>query len=86
MLAIEIVLLILIIIIIAGIIASTTVFFLKKAHSQPLSERKIEIEKMTKRVLLSNQWYNIDDVIDILQKNSVHVDFKLREYNEEKII
>lgn len=57
----------------------TMIFFVvrRKKH-QPKNVRIQETSKMVKKILLNNKWENIDDMIEILKKDSIHIDYKLR--------
>lgn len=50
----------------------------KRKKHQPKNNRIQETSKMVKKILLNNKWENIDDMIEILEKDSVHIDYKLR--------
>ena len=49
-----------------------------KKLKQPKDEKLASTEKMVKKILLNNQWDDIDDVIGILISDSVHITYKLR--------
>lgn len=53
-------------------------FIVKRKKSQPKNVRIQETSKMVKKILLNNKWENIDKMIEILRKDSVHIDYKLR--------
>lgn len=53
-------------------------FVIKYKKNQPKNVRIREISKMVKKILLNNKWENIDHMIEILKKDSVHIDYKLR--------
>lgn len=59
-------------------ILGMVVFVIKKLKQQPKDEKLASTEKMVKKILLNNKWDNIDDVIESLQKDSIHVDYNLR--------
>lgn len=48
----------------------------KKRH--PKDIRLQETSKMVRKILLNNKWENIDDMIGLLRRDSIHIDFKLR--------
>lgn len=50
----------------------------KQKKRQPKDIRLQETSKMVRKILLNNRWENIDDMIELLKKDSVHIDFKLR--------
>lgn len=50
----------------------------KRKKNQPQNVRIQETSKMAKKILLNNKWENIDNMIEILKKDSVHIDYKLR--------
>jgi len=50
----------------------------KYKKNQPKNIRMQETSKMIKKILLNNKWENIDDIIGILRKDSIHIDFKLK--------
>lgn len=53
-------------------------FVAKRKKNQPNNIRIQEISKMVKKILLNNKWENIDNMIEILKKDSVHIDYRLR--------
>lgn len=53
-------------------------FIIKRKKSQPKNIKMQETSKMVKKILLNNKWENIDDMIKILKKDSVHINYKLR--------
>lgn len=55
------------------------IFWMAK-HKKKQSEdiRMQETSKMVKKILLNNKWENIDDMIGILRKDSIHIDYKLK--------
>ena len=62
----------------AVVIGGIFFYFSKKKREQSENERKIETSKMVKKIMLSNQWENIDHIIEILRKDSIHIKYKLR--------
>lgn len=56
------------------------VFFwvVKQKKRQPIDNKLQETSKMVRKILLNNKWENIDDMIGLLKRDSVHIDFKLR--------
>lgn len=48
----------------------------KKKQSKDTGKQ--ETSKMVKKILLNNKWENIDDMIGILRKDSIHIDYKLK--------
>lgn len=57
-----------------------TVFFfiIKCKKNQPKNVRIQEISKMIKKILLNNKQEDIDYMIEILKKDFVHIDYKLK--------
>lgn len=53
-------------------------FVAKRKKNQPNNIRIQETSKMVKKILLNNKWENIDNMIEILKKDSVHIDYRLR--------
>lgn len=50
----------------------------KQKNKQFMSNNLEETAKMIKKILLTNKWENIDDMINILKKDSIHINYKLR--------
>lgn len=50
----------------------------KQKKRQPKDIRLQETAKMVRKILLNNKWENIDDIIGLLKRDSIHIDFKLR--------
>lgn len=61
-------------------LGALTLFFLaiRKKKRQPKNKSLQETSRMVRKILLNNKWENIDDMIDLLRKDSIHIDFKLR--------
>lgn len=53
-------------------------FLLKKNNKQSQDERLRETTEMVKKILLNNRWERIDDMIDLLVQDGIHIEFKLR--------
>lgn len=53
-------------------------WMVKHKKKQSKDTGKQEISKMVKKILLNNKWENIDDMIGILRKDSIHIDYKLK--------
>ncbi len=51
----------------------------KNKKNQSKNIEMQEISKMLKKILLNNKWESIDSMIGILKKDSIHIDYKLRE-------
>lgn len=64
--------------VIAVEILGVVFFVFRKQRQQPRSQKLASTEQMVKKILLNNKWDNIDDVIGILQQDSVHISYKLR--------
>ena len=56
------------------------IFLMVKYKKQQSSKniRKQETSKMVKKILLNNKWENIDDMIGMLRKDSIHIHYKLK--------
>lgn len=55
------------------------IFWLSRQKTrQSKDDRLRATSKMVKKILLNNRWENIDDIIGLLQKESIHINFRLR--------
>lgn len=59
-------------------IGAVIFWLVKQKKRQPKDIRLQETAKMVRKILLNNKWENIDDIIGLLKKDSIHIDFKLR--------
>lgn len=59
-------------------IGAAALYLIWRSKRQPKSERLEETSKMVRKILLNNKWENIDDMIEILERDSVHISYKLR--------
>lgn len=59
-------------------IGAVVFWVLRQKKRQPKDIRLQETSKMVRKILLNNKWENIDDMIGLLIKDSIHIDFKLR--------
>lgn len=59
-------------------IGAMVFWVIKYKKNQPKNIRILETSKMVKKILLNNKWENIDYMIEILKKDSVHINYKLR--------
>lgn len=59
-------------------IGAVAFWLVRQKKRQPKDIRLQETSKMVKKILLNNKWENIDDMIGLLRKDSVQIDFKLR--------
>lgn len=59
-------------------IGAMVFLIIKYKKNQPKNVRILETSKMVKKILLNNKWENIDYMIEILKKDSVHINYKLR--------
>ncbi len=64
--------------IIALIIGSAVFWIEIQRKKQPKGTRIQETAKMVNKILLNNKWENIDDIIGILRKDSININYKLR--------
>ena len=59
-------------------IGAVAFWLVRQKKRQPKDIRLQETSKMVRKILLNNKWENIDDMIGVLRKDSIHIDFKLR--------
>lgn len=67
-------------------IGALAFWIIRQKRSQPQSVSLRETSKMVRKIQLTNQWENIDDMIGLLRKDSIHISFYLRENNERQDI
>lgn len=59
-------------------IGAVVFWLVRQKKRQPKDIRLKETSKMVRKILLNNKWENIDDMIGLLRRDSIHIDFKLR--------
>ena len=59
-------------------IGAVVFWLVRQKKHQPKDIRLQETSKMVRKILLNNKWENIDDIIGLLQKESIHINFRLR--------
>lgn len=59
-------------------IGAVVFWVLKQKKQQPRDIRLQGTSKMIRKILLNNKWENIDDMIGLLKKDSIHINFKLK--------